>query len=333
MNIDDSFPFRIISGFRPLRGLHVAHHAAVLRDVCKYQYAQKRCAYVFVADHHARSRWDERVDFANIGKRTREIAKQLLACGIDPEFSVLYRQSDIPELFEIMWFIAGVVADSTLRRGHAVTSDPAPTAGIYLYPLLMVADILSLKATNVAVGKDQKQHLEMARDVARKLIRRFGSKFLPIPESLSVDPPLILGIDSSEDRPKKMGSEFNNDIPLFADEDTVKDRIEKILTRPIKWGDLLPTEGCNILHCASAMAGEAAKELFARKYEAGGYGYSDAKKELIDLFFDHFGSMRQRYAEIEDAEVDRILHSGAMAAREQIARLVFEVRREVATLV
>jgi len=333
MNIDDGFPFRIISGFRPLRGLHVAHHAAVLRDVCKYQYVQKRCTYIFVADHHAHSRWDERVDFANIGKRTRETAKQLLACGVNPEFSVLYRQSDIPELFEIMWFIAGVVPDSTLRRGHAVASDPAPSAGIYLYPLLMVADILSLKATNVAVGKDQKQHLELARDVARKLIRRFGPKLLPIPDSLSVDPPLILGIDSSEDRPKKMGSEFNNDIPLFADEDTVRDRIEKILTRPIKWGEVLPIEGCNILHCAWAIAGEKTKDCFARKYEAGGYGYSDAKKELTDLFFDHFQPIRQRYAEIEDGEVDRVLRSGASAAREQIAHLVFEVRDEVATLI
>lgn len=331
MNIDDSFPFRVVSGFRPLKGLHVAHHAAVLRDLHRLQYAQKGCSFVFVADHHARSRWDEKVDFVNIERRTKEIAKQLLATGIDPEFCVLYRQSDIPELFEIMWFIAGVVPDSTLRKGHAVSNDSAPTAGIYLYPLLMVADILSLKATNVAIGKDQKQHLELARDVARKLIRRFNSRLLPIPASIAVDPILVAGTDSAIDRPRKMGAELSNDIPLFADEDTINERIDRIATRPVRWGEPLPVDSCNILQYAAAIGGETARNEFVGKYQSGQYGYSDAKTDLKELFFDCFRPARERYRQIQDGEVEAILQAGGKKAREQVARLVFELRSEMAT--
>lgn len=333
MNIDHCFPFRIISGFRPLKGLHIGHYAAVLKDVGRLQYAQRYCTFVFVADHHARSQWDEKADFVNIERRTREIAKQLLASGIDPNYCVLYRQSDVPELFEVMWFLAGVIPDGALRRGHAVSFHPAPSAGVYLYPLLMVADILSLKATNVAIGGDQKQHLELARDVARKLIRRLGSKLLPVPESVAVKPTLINGIDALPDKPRKMAAELNNDIPIFADEETILERIEKIVTRTVRWGEPLPIQDCNILQYVLAIGGAKVMEELTGKYGSGQYGYSDAKNYLKDLFFDSFKSQREEYRRITEGDVESVLLSGGRVAREQIARIVFELRSEMATLV
>ena len=325
----NSFPFRIVSGFRPLRGLHIGHYGAVLRDLIRLQYAQPQTAFVFVADHHARSKWDDKADFVNLAKNARHTARQLIALGIDPDYTVLYRQSDIPEIFEIMWFFAGVVSDGVLRRGHAMGADSSPTAGTYLYPLLMVSDILSLRATHVAIGSDQKQHLEVARDVARKLRRRFAEGLLPVPEPLADEPQLIAGIDSPPDKPKKMASESNNEVPLFADEDTVRGRIDRIVTKPIKWGEQLPVQDCSILRYARCIGGAQTEAEFAQKYAGGGYGYSDAKNDLAGLFFDTFSTVRKKYHQIDDADVERILHAGAVRAREQIAGLLFRLRNEV----
>jgi tryptophanyl-tRNA synthetase len=331
MNIDSAFPFRIVSGFRPLRGLHIGHDAAVLADIRKYQYVSKGSTFVFIADHHARSRWDERVDFLNIRQRSTEIAKQLIACGIDPDFCVIYRQSDVPELFEFMWFLAGVVPDSSLKRGHAVANAIGPSVGMYLYPLLMVSDILSLRATNVAIGRDQKQHLELARNVARRLIKRFGADIIPIPDPLSAEPILVNGIDSSIEKPKKMDVETKNDIPLFADEETIEDRIAETVTQTVQWGKPLPTEGCNILSFARCIGGIEFENQLIDRYGSGQFGYSDAKNHLREMFFENYGPFRSRYQQISDKDVNEILSLGGKRARQTIAPLIFEIRSAMST--
>lgn len=333
MHNDGPFPFRIVSGFRPLRALHIGHYAAVISDLRRLQYARRRCCFVFLADHHMRSRWDERVDFANIQNRSREIAKQLIAAGVDPDFTTVYRQSDVPEIFEMLWFLAGVIPDSRLTRIPTAANKPGSSVGMYLYPLLMVADILSLRATNAAIGEDQRTHLELAREVARKLNRGLRSNLVPIPDSLNPAPRLVRGINSSPVTQVKMDVELRNDIPLFADEDTVNDQIDAILTRPVEWSEPLPVDRCNILHYAECIGGEEAKARFLDRYRTGAYRYPDAKRDLRELYFETFREIRKIYSEIDSRHVDQILDSGGRNAREVVSEMVMEIRKIMATVI
>lgn len=331
MNIDFALPFSLVAGFRPLRGLHIGHYAGVVTDLVKFQYVRKGTVFAFIADHHARSRWDARVDFANVRKRSSEIARQLVSLGVDPGFAVIYRQSDLPELFELMWFLAGLTTDGRLRRGHAMEASTAPSVGVYLYPLLMVADILSIRATHVAIGSDQMQHLELSRDLARKLVGRFGPEFVPIPESIRATPLLVQGINSTAQHRVKMDAEKENDIPIFADEETIEDRIDHIITHSVKWGEPLPTSACNILDFVGYVCGENSRLALSERYGSGEIGYADAKKLLRDSFFDHFAQIRQRYRNTINEDVDEILALGAHDARHRAASLLRDVRSEVAT--
>ncbi len=288
MRIENCFPFRVVSGFRPTRALHIGHYAGVISDLLRDQYAYPRATYVFVADHHARSKWDNKADFSRIGADTLTIARGLLALGLDPEYCIIYKQSEIPELFELMWFFAGLLGEGWLRKGHALKVDRAPTVGTYLYPLLMVSDILSLKATHVAIGKDQKQHIELAREIAKKLTSRLGKDLIPIPETLSPDLILVPGIDTTDGSPKKMATENNNEIPIFAEKDVVEERIDNIVTRPIQWGSPLPINGCNIINYAQCLGGSTTADEFEQRYQTGHYGYDDAKQDLSNLFLTLF---------------------------------------------
>ncbi len=330
MTADQCFPFRIVSGFRPLRGLHLGHYEGVLKDLCRLQMASYDCSFVFIADHHARSKWSERADLANINRRTYGIARELVSVGIAPEFTSIYRQSDVPEIFEIMWFLAGMVSDGQMRHIATFATHASPTAGLYLYPLLMVADIISVKATNVAVGGDQKQHLELARDLARKLLRRIDPTIMPVPEALAGEPTILRGIEGGPSAARKMAFENDNDILIFGEKDQVVDRIDSIRTRPISWGEPLPTEDCAILEYARCLEGESARHAMAMNFSSGKYGYRDAKNDLKEMFFRTFGEARRRAAEISDQEVELLLRRGGERAREQIAALLAELRSHLA---
>ena len=328
MSVEHCFPFRTASGFRPLRGLHIGHYGAVLRDICSLQYAREGCSFVFIADHHSRSSWNEKSDFVNSRKRSTELTRQLMAVGVDPHYSVIYRQSDVPELFEFMWFLAGITSHGALSRGHALRAMGNPTAGIYLYPLLMIADILSLRATHVVVGRDQRIHVDLARDVAQKLCTRLGEDFLPIPKYHRPDPVLYRGIRSADDQ-GKMDSEIGNEIPLFDDEDAVHDRIDRIATPSIQWGQPLPTEGSNVLAYAEALGGEVARQALAQDFDSGKIGFKDAKERLFSQFMDVMGYRRRAYSRISEKDADEVLRLGGLRAREAVAGLIADVRRHV----
>jgi len=152
---------------------------------------------------------------------------------------------------------------------------------------------------------------------------------LPIPEPLNPDLVVVPGIDS-QDTPKKMAIENGNDIPLFAEEDVIQERIDAIVTRPIQWGDPLPTEGCNILTYAACIAGAKAKDEFRENYGSGHYGYKNAKQDLRDLFFRTFSDARRRYSELSDGKVQEVLAFGATKARDQLTEVLFDLRETVA---
>jgi tryptophanyl-tRNA synthetase len=329
MKPEVSFPFRLVSGFRPLKGLHLGHYAAVLTDLTRLQYMHERSAFIFIADHHARSRWNERADFANTERRAIETTRQLLAAGVDPDFSVIYRQSDVPEIFEVMWFLAGFALHSQMQHMQGLKG-AAPSAGTYIYPLLMVADIIATQSTHVAVGQDQKQHLELSRDLARKLNRRLGEQFIPVPESARAEPTTVRGIDFADSNRKKMAFELGNEIPLFEDEDVVTERIENIVTQPVQFGHPLPAEGCNLLEFSSFLVGAEQMRDLRDKYASGKYGYADAKRDLRKAFFEVMGPARARYLTIHADDAAKVLDEGKIRARENIAHFIFRLRQELA---
>jgi tryptophanyl-tRNA synthetase len=325
MSVEHAFPFRTVSGFRPIEGLHIGHYGAVLRDVKAMQFARQGCSFVFIADHHSRSTWTERADFLNTHKRTTELATQLLAVGIDPEYSCIYRQSDIPEIFEFMWFLAGIATHGRLVRNPILVDAGEPTAGIYMYPLLMVADILSLRATNVVVGADQKIHVESARHIAKKLQSVFGKNFLPVPEYHRPEPIMLQGFKGRG----KMDSTKKNDIKLFGDEDMIKDKMMKIVTTSVGYGNPLLTEGSVLLSYAEAIGGKPALDTFSSDFESGRYDYNDMKNKLIELFMDIVGPYREAHLSINPQDAEEILRLGGLRAREAVGNMIAEVRKHV----
>lgn len=329
MQPENMFPFRVVSGFRPIQGLHLGHVAGVLADLIIAQKAVPGAAYVFIADFHVRSKWREPKDLVNLDSSSIELTRQLLAFGLDPELTVIYRQSDIPEVFEVMWFLAGLLADTNLRNMHGFRQTKAPSVGTYLYPLLMAADIICSKATHVAIGQDQKQHLELARDIARKLNRAFKFVFVPIPTSLKEQPIVLRGVDSTESQ-TKMAFESENELPLFDEEATVLGRIEEISTQPIRYGEPLPLDGCLILEYAAVLDPKAAKEM-KTNYSSGRYGYSNAKDDLKQIFLERLKEPRARYNKITEADARNVLRIGASRAKPQVADFVFSLRKQLST--
>lgn len=322
-----TFPFRTASGFRPLKGsgLHIGHYGAVLRDICSLQYVREGCSFVFIADHHSRSKWTDRSDFVNTRTRTTELTRQLLAAGVDPDYSVIYRQSDVPEIFEFMWFLAGVTAHGPLANGHALKAANEKTAGVYLYPLLMIADVLSLRATHVIVGSDQKIHIDLARDVAGRLRREFGDDFLPQPEYHRAPPLLYPGHRGTA----KMDSEQGNDISLFGEEATVREKIEAIVTQDVGRGAALTVEGSTILAYAEALGGQAAYDSLAAAFANPAFRYRDAKERLFELYMDIMGPSRTAYQTITAADAEEVLRKGGLRAREAVGNMIAEVRKHI----
>lgn len=329
MNVDELFPFRVVSGFRPSRGLHLGHYGAVIRHLRQYQYVRTGAAFVFIADHHSLSAWDEQTTLSNAYQESVEIARQLLACGLDPSFCTLYIQSHVPELLEVMWFLSGLVSDGRLRQNPVFKQYSAPTVGVYLYPLLMVADIIATRATHVAIGRDQRQHMELARDLTRKLLQRFGQSLCPLPEYAVADPLLVRGINAPASQPAKMATEHRNDIPIFADEDVILNRIEHIVTRTVEWGAPLPADDCNIIQYAGFLMTEEALAELQEQYRSRTFGYREAKNVLKESFFAHFEDARKRYASLDDATVREVLRNGSITAREHVAAFAERLRQEL----
>jgi tryptophanyl-tRNA synthetase len=238
-----------------------------------------------------------------------------LASGLDPERTVLFRQSAIPEVFELTWVLSCLIATGQLERGHAykdaLAKGEAPNAGIFNYPVLMSADILLYDTDVVPVGQDQKQHLEVCRDVAVRMNHTFGEGTLVVPEALISEAPLVPGTDGT-----KMSKSKGNSIPLYAPAKQLKKAIMGIVTgsEPLE----APKEpaGNTIYELLAQISPERAA-VTAEKLRAGGYGWGHAKQDLVDAIEAELGPKRAAYEELraDEAGLDRILAAGAEKAR------------------
>jgi tryptophanyl-tRNA synthetase len=316
---------RILSGIQPSGKLHIGNYFGMMRPALEL--AEKDEAFYFIADYHALT------SITNAGELRQnvfDVALDFLACGLDPNRTVFYRQSDVPQVTELTWILANVTPVPMLENAHSYKDKIAqglkPNAGLFTYPVLMAADILIVQGERVPVGRDQKQHVEMTRDIAGAFNRQYSEVFV-IPESdIRPDVATLPGIDG-----RKMSKSYNNTIELFGDEKAMRKRVMSIVT------DSQPVEAPkkdldkNIaLQLLKLVAPDKGRDQEA-KLAAGGYGYGELKKELLAALMDYFAPMRKKREElVKNVDyVHEVLRKGAERANAVANETMTKVRKAV----
>lgn len=303
---------RILSGVKPSGQPHIGNYLGAIRQHIALQEEDHECLY-FVADYHALTTLK---DGEKMREYRRGIALDYLALGLDPERSAFFYQSDIPEHAELAWILSTLCPQGLLERAHAWKDakdkgNRDMNAGLFTYPVLMAADILIYNADWVPVGKDQKQHVEIARDLAQKFNNSFGETFtLPEPK-IPEDVATVIGVDG-----QKMSKSYNNTISIFGEESQIKKQVMGIQTASIDLADPMPIEDDIILSLYEQFSSSKELEEMKDNYAAGGYGYGSAKKALLEKILDYFADARVRRAEWDaSGKVDEIMEAGAKKAR------------------
>jgi tryptophanyl-tRNA synthetase len=319
---------RVLSGTQPSGDyLHIGNYFGAIQQYLAFQEEDE--ALYFIADYHSMNS----VRDAKLRREyTRSVAIDYLACGIDPSKAVLFRQSDTPDVCEFMWLLSTVTPMGLLERAHAYKDKLAQgqTAdhGLFAYPVLMAADILLYHADVVPVGQDQKQHLEMTRDIAARFNHTYGDDVLKLPEPFILENVAVVpGTDG-----RKMSKSYGNGIAMFASEKVIKKAVMSIVTDSTPVGDPKETNTTLFQLWSLFATDEERDELFERARK-GGLGYGDVKKDLLRRLLDFFGPMRERRAALE-ARIDVIedvLEAGANRAR-MLGEPVLAAAREAAGL-
>lgn len=317
---------RVLSGVQPSGTLHIGNYFGAIRQFVRLQ-DEHECFY-FLADLHALTTVHTGEDLKTF---TRDLAAGFLALGLDPEKAVLYRQSDIPEIPELMWILSTVTSMGLLQRCHSfkdkVAQGIVPNHGLFAYPVLMAADILIVDADLVPVGKDQKQHLEVTRDIVASFGATYGAEAFTLPEPLILDDVAVVpGLDG-----RKMSKSYGNTIDIFGPEKIVRKRIMSIVTDSTPVEAPKSKEGSALYGLLKLFAPASDREWVERAFDEGGVGYGEMKKRLLGYFMEQFAPARSRFDELKSdpGEVEHILSNGAGRVRETIAPLMDRVRRIV----
>ncbi len=316
---------RVLTGIQPSGQLHIGNYFGAIRPMLELQ--DRNEMYWFIANYHALTTV---TDPERLRRQTWDVALDFLACGLDPSKTVFYRQSDVPEVQELAWLLSNVTPVGLLERCHSykdkLAKGFAPHHGLFAYPVLMAADILMQQADVVPVGKDQKQHLEVTRDIAVKFNNLYGEVFrIPEPmiaESVAVVP----GLDG-----QKMSKSYGNTLELFGDPKATRKRIMSIVTDSTPLEAPKNPDTCNVFALHKLFATPEQSADLAARYRAGGLGYGTAKKELAALFEEHFAPMRARREELaaHPDQVEAILQDGAARARKTAQQTLKAARRAV----
>jgi len=285
-------------------------------------------AFYFIADYHAMT---SSQDAAALRANVRELAIDFLACGLDPEKAVFFRQSAVPEVNELAWLLSTVCPMSLLEKCHSykdkIANGISPNHALFAYPALMAADILLYDSNKVPVGKDQKQHLEVTRDLAVKLNETYGEHTVLLPEPIiREDTAVIIGLDG-----RKMSKSYNNTLPIFGEEKPLKKLVMRIVTDSTPVEDPKPVEGSTILALYKLFASPEDYATMVSQHEQGGTGYGDLKKRVAEAYWDFFAPMRARREAIlaDPGYVDDVLAKGAARAREEAGKVLDRVRAAV----
>lgn len=320
---------RVLSGTKPTgEMLHLGNYFGALRQFVALQEKYEDALY-FIADYHSMTSVR---DGAQRRRYSEAVALDYLAAGLDPERAILYRQSDIPEVTELTWILTTVTPMGMLERAHAYKAamDKGETVdhGLFTYPVLMAADILLYRADVVPVGQDQKQHIEMTRDMAQRFNHAYACEALVLPEPYILDETAVVpGTDG-----RKMSKSYDNTIQMFAPKKQLKKSVMGIVTDSTPVEDAKEPTG-PLFEIWSLFASKTEREEMAQRARAGGLGYGDVKKDLLERVLDHFGAMRERREHFvaRPDDVEDILRRGAERAR-AIAAPVLDDCRQAAGL-
>ena len=318
---------RILTGVQSTGTPHLGNLLGAILPAIEMSKDASNESFLFIADLHSLTQIK---DGAELRSNTLSTAATWLACGLDPEKAVFYRQSDVPEVTELSWYLMCFFPYSRLKLAHSF-KDKADrledvNSGLFTYPMLMAADILLYDAEIVPVGKDQKQHLEYTQDVARRFNSEMGETFV-IPEvSLQEDTMLIPGTDG-----EKMSKSRDNFINIFLPDKKLRKKIMTIETDSKELEEPKNPDTCNAFAIYSLIASESQIEEMRKKYLAGGYGYGHAKQEIFEAICDRFKTERKKYNYLMDnpQEVEYALKMGAERARAVASNVLLRVRSKV----
>ena len=317
---------RILTGLQPSGKLHIGNYFGAMEPAVKLQ--DEGEAYYFIADYHAMTSGG---DPAALRSNVRELAIDFLACGLDPEKAFFFRQSDVPEVNELAWILSTLCPFGLLERCHSykdkVAKGLSANHALFAYPVLMAADILLYDANLVPVGEDQKQHLEVTRDLVGKVNEQYGEGCLVLPEARIRDAVAkVPGLDG-----QKMSKSYNNTIPIFGEQKKLRKMVMKIATDSTPVEEPKPMEDSIILDLYRFFASESDQAQMRVDFAAGGFGYGDFKQRLFDAYWEYFAPMRERRAELEKDQtlVTSILDAGAEQARLEADKVLTRVRKTV----
>lgn len=315
---------RILSGVQPSGKLHLGNYFGALKQHIALQ-AEGECFY-FIADYHALTTIQ---DPKLLSENVRDVALDYLALGLDPERTVFFRQSDVPEVTELTWILATVTGMGLLERAHSykdkVQRGIMPSVGLFLYPVLMASDILIYRSHVVPVGQDQVQHIEMTRDMAGYFNQTYRPIF-PLPDYRLDVVPTVPGTDG-----RKMSKSYGNTIEIFAEGKALRKAVMGIVTDSTPLEAPKDPDRCNVFKLYSLFATEQEQAALAARYRAGGMGYGEAKQMLLEKIEAHFAPARQRRKELaaHPEQVETILRRGAERARAEARQTMALVREAV----
>lgn len=323
-----------LTGIKPTGVIHIGNYFGAIQPALELAKSHEAC--YFIADYHALNTVKEAGILRNY---TLEVAASWLACGLDPQKVLFYRQSDVPQTFELTTMLMSFTAKGLMNRAHAykaVSNDNLSAGkevdfnvnmGLYTYPVLMAADILLFHSDVVPVGKDQVQHIEIAADIAGAFNHNYGGSFLTIPQPLIGETTQVIpGLDG-----RKMSKSYGNTIPLFQSEKSLRKQIMKIVTNSQGVEEPKDPESCNVFALYKLFASAKEQEELAYRYRAGGMGWGEAKQQLFEKMNQIISPLREKYDQLmaHPEQIDAILAEGGKKAREIAEKTISQLRKVI----
>ena len=315
---------RILSGIQPSGSLHLGNYFGMMAKMIAYQ--EESELFCFIANYHAQT---SVTDGKALARGTLEAAANFLALGLDPGKSTFWVQSDLPEVQELTWILSNFTPMGLLERCHSykdkIGKGIAANHGLFAYPVLMTADILLFQSNKVPVGKDQKQHVEVARDIAIKFNNEYGDIFtLPEPE-IDDDVATVPGLDG-----QKMSKSYGNTIDLFADDKALRKQIMRIVTAPIPVEDPKDPDTCNVYKIFRLFLDDDGDQTLRERYKAGGLAYGEVKQELYETVREFFAPQAEHRRELlaDPDGLRKILAQGAEKARWAASKTLRKIRKK-----
>lgn len=318
----------LVSGIKPTGRLHFGNYFGAMKQNIDLANTNEFTSYVFLADYHALTTVR---DGEMLRRQTLEAAAAYIACGLDPSKAILFKQSDVPEVTELTWVFNNLITVPYMMRAHAFKDAEAKSrevnVGVFDYPVLMAADILIYGADVVPVGQDQKQHVEYARDIAGYYNRAYKAERFKLPKDLIMETVAVIpGVDG-----QKMSKSYNNHVELFCSDEELRKRIMSIVTDSKTPEEKKDPDTNNIFNIHKLFLTQSEIAELRARFEKGGYGYKEAKEDLLGTIMKWREGKKQKFDELmaNPDQLERILEESGRKARNRARETMDEVRRQI----